>query len=121
MTSTTAFQIKTSITNAHTLVAAKGIIDIPAGTQNIEEHIHSLHRAHEVANPDCFVNYTWETETGTSFICGQPLSMRLDEQAMEEGTMSFEEYSAKWYPTAEPELEMAEPSAEEEWYNLVVR
>lgn len=59
-----------------------------------------LHTEMEKQYPDCFVNFSW----GDSFICGQPINMKLDEIAMENGTVTWEEYQEKWYsPSDETE------------------
>ena len=56
--------------------------------------IHDMHRLMSEAYPDCFVNFTL---ADGSFICGQPLNMAKDEQAVKDETMTWEEYEEKWY------------------------
>ena len=120
MTNASEITIRTETTNAHTMVMTPGVIYVPAQTKDVEQFIDSLHKAQEEINPDCFVNFSWNTERGTSFICGQPLNMRRDEDLVENGAMTWNEYQEKWYDRL-AELEMAEPSAEEAWYISVVR
>ena len=44
--------------------------------------------------PNAHINFSWlpKGAKDTSFICGMPLNMQLDEE-----NMPFEDYCAKWY------------------------
>ena len=59
--------------------------------------LNDLHRLMCEAYPDCFVNFTL---ADGSFICGQPLNMAKDDQAVKDETMTWEEYKEKWYTMA---------------------
>jgi hypothetical protein len=83
--------IRVKITNAHTLEVVTDRV-MNCGCSDFET-IEALHSATEAQNPDCFVNFSW----GQSFICGQPLNMRTDETAVAEGSMTWDDYSRKWY------------------------
>lgn len=107
--------IRVKITNAH---STEVITDttMNCGCSDFDT-IHQLHTQMSKSNPDCFVNFSWEQ----SFICGQPENMKRDEQLVDEGTMTWDEYSDKWYgrTTESPEdkwLRDVETAAELRWY-----
>jgi len=56
----------------------------------IEKYFDILRSYH----PDCFINFYWDD----NFIFGQPLNMEKDEVLVDNGQMSMDEFTAKWYP-----------------------
>lgn len=57
------------------------------------------HEAFREINPDCCVNMQWKCEGSEwCFIYGMPLNQQKDEQLIEAGEMSWDEYMEKWYP-----------------------
>lgn len=58
------------------------------------EAICDMHTQLSKLHPDDFINFVWKRQGADSndFICGQAYNMQLDEK-----TLSYEEYSKKWY------------------------
>jgi hypothetical protein len=55
-----------------------------------------MHKGYSEAYPDSFVNFNMG-ERG--WIAGQPYNMAADERRLEQGLITWEAYSRKWYPT----------------------
>ena len=58
------------------------------------ETVQNNHNVFRGAFPDCQVNFFVDD---SNFICTPPLNMERDEQAYDEGRMTWNQYVNKWY------------------------
>ena len=58
------------------------------------ETVQNNHNVFRGAYPDCQVNFFVDDK---NFICTPPLNMERDEQAYDEGLMTWKQYCDKWY------------------------
>ena len=66
--------------------------------QDIDKVASRNHSYFERLYPDCHVNFRYTGSDGTeSFIFGMPYNMKLDEQAYEDGKITWEQYVSRWY------------------------
>ena len=79
------------------------VIDLLTGKVEIDSRIKvstnmdTVYANHEVFRsvfPDCQVNFLIDSK---NFICSHPLNMQKDEQAYNEGLMTWKQYCDKWY------------------------
>ena len=85
--------IKIFVFNA---ITQETIID-SAITVTVDETFETAQANHQFFKelyPDCNVNFVIDQD---NFIFGMPLNMEKDEQAYDEGRMTWEQYSNKWY------------------------
>jgi hypothetical protein len=61
-----------------------------------------MHKGYREAYPDSFVNFKMDDG---GFIYGQPHNMAADERRYEKGTISWQGYIEKWYPTLAENME----------------
>jgi hypothetical protein len=63
------------------------------------QQMEMFHNQFKNKYPNAHINFSWlpKGASQSSFICGMPLNMQLDESKVDKGQMSFEDYSKKWY------------------------
>jgi len=63
--------------------------------EETREGISDLHIEASKVWSEYWVNFSWDS--GKSFICGVPRQMQYDEELLDMGEMSFDEFCEKWY------------------------
>lgn len=63
-----------------------------------EQSIEEMHGVISRMWPDCQVEFKWwGKDLEDCFIYGMPVNQKMDERNVEEGYMSFSDYTKKWY------------------------
>jgi hypothetical protein len=67
------------------------------------QQMSNFHNRFKKRYPNAHINFSWLPKGAkqSSFICGMPLNMELDEIKLDKGQMSWDEYTEKWYKSAD--------------------